>query len=505
MGGASRINRQPGLIAQLLRQSGVYGKSFGFFLVTGIALFGGIWLWSNTFLRAEDPALPLDPRLTGENSLVYNLTPVGELVFGATRQSPELFTTEGTYRYRLQVLDRPDQFISELYFVVQLPRAGTEQTVGHRAINNGGAATFSSELLDSQTLLFSAADIGSEAQLAIEFEIPKSFIERSALFSLREQLTAVPPIVWTLISIILPIISALLLLGIAVARVRRVVASKEEVAAPPSRLSPALVGILLNGRLTSRELAATLLDLARRGHLAIHHYTNNDYRFRRLNGNDKLEDFEQVLLEQIFGPAGERANVEEVSFSLAQEVFSKRVSQSFILAYRKINSLGFFYTNPLRLHRRYQLAGALLFVLGVCGFFGTLFLFTAVPSLLFFWIGMILSSLLVTYFSRSLPSRTIYGDRELSKWLAFARYLAAPERANYAAHSQEQYLAYLPYAIIFGVEVEWTQRFYELPFIQPTWYVAGNIATIDRFANTVFPIFGYLSHALALSTQPASR
>lgn len=505
MGGDTRIVKQPNWFFQLLGQIGLYRRSAGFFLIIGLALLGGGIFLQSSALRAENPVLPADPRLQSDSLLLYTLTKDGSLIFGKTKQSPEVFSTETTYRYRLQVVNRPTEFTSEIAAAVWLPESGTEETIGHRFINNGGALSTSSELIESRVIYFTALDVGTESQLAIEFEIPKNFIQRSALFALQERASELPSALWTSVSIALPALTILLLLVLVVARSRRVSPLKEEVTAPPSRLAPALVGILLRGRLTSRELAATLLDLARRGHLAIHHYSVDDYRFRRLESQEKLEDFEKVLLEQIFGPSANRASSDEVSFSLAQEVFSKRVSQSFILAYRKINALGFFYTNPLRLHRRYQYAGIFLFLLGVVGFFSNLFVFTAIPSLLFFWIGMILSAMFVTHFAKSLPSRTVFGDRELAKWLAFGRYLSSKAPANFASHSQEKYLSYLPYAIIFGVEVEWTQSFYELPFIQPNWYVAANIATIDQFANKVFPLFGYLSHILASSSQPAAR
>lgn len=505
MGGDSRIAKQPSWFIQLLGQIGLYRRSAGFFLLIGLALLGSGFYLQGSSLKAEDPTLPADPRLQSDSLLLYTLSKDGSLIFGKAKQSPEVFTTDSTYRYRLQVIDRPNEFTSEFTVAVWLPENGSEETVGHRFINNGGAASTSSELIESRVIYFEALDLGIESQLAIEFEIPKNFIQRSALFALQERVANLPSVLWTSVSIALPALTGLLLLILAVARTRKVSPLKEEVTAPPSRLAPALVGILLRGRLTSRELAATLLDLARRGHLAIHHYSADDYRFRRLESTEKLEDFEKVLLEQIFGPSASGTSSEEVSFSLAQEVFSKRVSQSFILAYRKINALGFFYTNPLRLHRRYQNAGIVLFLLGIAGFFANLFIFTAIPSLLFFWIGMVLSALLVMNFAKSLPSRTVFGDRELSKWLAFDRYLSSRAPANFASHSQEKYLTYLPYAIIFGVEVEWTQSFYELPFIQPSWYIAANIATIDQFANKVFPLFGYLSHILASSSQPAVR
>ncbi|MEK7171153.1 MAG: DUF2207 domain-containing protein, partial [Patescibacteria group bacterium] len=273
----------------------------------------------------------------------------------------------------------------------------------------------------------------------------------------------------------------------------------------PSRLTPAMLGILLNGRLSSRELAATLLDLARRGHLVIRQTARDDFRFSRRDSSDKLEKFEIQLLDQIFGPSSDKATFEEVSFALAQELFSKRVSEAFLVAYQQVNDLGFFYTNPLRLHRRYQAIGITLFAFGLTGFFANVFLFEGVRYLLLFWLGMMGSALLVTYFSRSLPSRTVYGDRELGRWLAFRNYLTGSELISYQAQSQDRFLAYLPYAVVLDCEVEWTRRFYDLPFAQPHWYVADGVHTIDEFANKLFPLFGYLSHALAISTQPASR
>lgn len=266
-----------------------------------------------------------------------------------------------------------------------------------------------------------------------------------------------------------------------------------------------MLGILLNGRLSSRELAATLLDLARRGHLVIRQVGRDDFRFTRHSASDHLEKFESQLLEQIFGPSSDKATSEEVSFALAQELFSKRVSEAFLSAYQQVNDLGFFYTNPLRLHRRYQVTGIALFTFGLIGFFANIFLFEADRYLLLFWLGMMASALLVTYLSRDLPSRTVYGDRELGRWMAFRNYLTNSEPVSYQAQTQDRFLTYLPYAVVLDCEVEWTRRFYDLPFAQPHWYVADGVHTIDEFANKLFPLFGYLSHALAISTQPATR
>lgn len=485
------------LFVSLIKQAGVYRRSLVFFIVIALLLYGGIAYQGNK-LNAD--ALP-----DTANALALTLGSDGNLYLNNSKVAAEIFPAETTYRFRYQVLNGTKAAIDTYIVTVALPRPGTEETVGHRLISNGAIESTFSTLSEPQLITYEATSVGVGAQLAIELEVPKAFVTRSAALAARESLAALPPSVWAITSIALPALAFLLLLLVAIGRVRRVEPLKEQLSSLPTRLPPAMLGILLRGRLSSRDLAATFINLADRGHIVIRQLNREDFRFRRQPGKDNLLDFEALLLEQIFGPSAERASSEEVTFSLAQEVFSKRVSESFMLAYKKMNDLGYFYTNPLKLHRRYQMAGLFLFVLGLIGFLINFSLFAEIRYSLLFWIAMMTCSLLVLFFSKGLPMRTVYGDRELARWLSFRRYLTSREPVNFAAQSQEQYLAYLPYAIILEAEVDWTKRFYDLPFAQPNWYIASNISTIDQFANSVFPLFGYLSHALSLSSQPIAQ
>jgi len=474
-----------------------------FLAIVAVGLVG----WQQGFLRADRV-----PTNTGNSTspsgydAVLTFTQDGALYSQNSKLQVDTIISNDLYRIRYQVVNNPGNFIDSLNIAVQLPKPIAENSVGHRLINNGGAATAESEVIDAQTVVYRATQIGPTSQLVLELEVPKSYLQRTALSALKERLLNWPPIVWTIISLALPLLTILVLLVVWLAKTRRVpLGPTKEINHPPSRLSPALLGILLHGRLSSRELASTLIDLARRGHLVIRQVGRDDFRFSRHQSSDHLEGFETELLSQIFGPTSDRATSEEISFALAQELFSKRVSQAFLSAYQRINDLGFFYTNPLRLHRRYQTIGLTLFALGIVGFFANVFLFESQRYFLLFWLGMIGSALLITYLSKSLPMRTIYGDRELGRWLAFRNFMTSGQSVGYQAQSQDNYLTYLPYAVVLDCEVEWTRRFYDLPFAQPHWYVAGGVSTIDEFANKIFPLFGYLSHALALSTQPASR
>lgn len=487
-----------GVLSQLFGSIGLRGRSLSFFLVIALLGVGGFYIVRHP-LSAAGPVNP------SANQIDMTLNPNGNLYLGSVRLPAEVFTGNSTYRYRYQVINQPQDFIDTLTIDLTLPQPATTQQISYRLISNGGAGSATAVLINPTTVEYIATGISTQSQLSIEIEVPRAFVTQSFLFKTQQQLANLPTIDWLGVSIGLPALAVLILLIVGFGRIRHIEPASAEVNQLPSRLPPAILGILWRGRLTNRELAATLLDLARRGHLVIRQVSERDFRFRRLDGGDELNDYEAELLTQIFGPSSDQTNTEEISLALAQEVFSKRVSQSFILAYKKISDLGYFYTNPLALHRRYQISGIVLFVVGAAGFAINLFLITSVQYSLFFWAGMMAAALAITYFARGLPVRTIYGDREVSKWLAFRRYLTAKEPINYVAHSQEQFLAFLPYAVVFEVEREWTSRFYDMPFVQPSWYVAPNISTIDDFANQIFPLFGYLSHALALTAQPASQ
>lgn len=484
----------------LLKQTGIYKRSLGFFLIVGGLLFGGYYL-ERAGLQADEPP----QNQAGLYDLEVDLSASGQMYAGKTKLDAEVIAEDKVYRYRYQLLNRPKNFIDSLTVAVYLPRPATAETVSHRLVNNGGASIAESELINNRTVVYRAKQITPQAQLVIELEIPRSFVRQSATLKLREKISQLPLGVWTGVSIALPILTGLILLLLSAARTRRITLPRSDQSAPPSSLPPAVLGILLRGRLTNRELASTLIDLARRGHLVIRQLSGQDFRFSCRKTKDRLEDFEKELLSQLFGPLGGQISSEEIEVSLNSELFSHQVSRAFVLAYKRIHQLGYFYLNPLILHRRYQVAGIVLFVIALSGFFINLTVINGFRYLLIFWIGMILASLMITRSARSLPVRSAKGDRELGVWLKFGEYLSDPEPMNYQAQSQEGYLAYLPYAIVLGLEAEWTNRFYHLPFAKPSWYISSTATTVDEFANQIFPLFGYLSHLLVLSSQPAAR
>ena len=491
------------LLLGLLRQIGLYSRSASFFALVFILIFGGWQLFGRGTLKADEFTDLSPTSEEGGYTLILDLAANGQLYSGNRQLKTETITGD-QYHLRYQLIENPPKLIELLTVAVRLPHPVSEGQVGHRLISNGGALEATSELLDRQTIVYRASQVGPEAQLVLELEVPKSMIQVSLLAKIEQLAYRWGPNVWLGISAAVLGLAGVILMLLTFSR-RRLPLGVSESSNPPSRLKPALVGVLLNGRLTSRDLAATLVDLARRGHLIIREISPADWRFSRAESSDKLEEFERLMLDQIFPPTSSRIGGEEISLRLAAELFNERISRAFVLAYQQIGQYGFFMANPLVIHRRYQTIGIFFFLIGLIGFLGNLIIFSDFPYSLLMWLAVIIVGLWTANLARKLPARTVEGDRELANWLSFAHYLVQNEPVNYRAQSQELYLAYLPYAIVFNGEVEWTKRFYDLPFSQPQWYLAARVTTVDEFANRIFPLFGHLAQMLSSSTQPASR
>ena len=102
-----------------------------------------------------------------------------------------------------------------------------------------------------------------------------------------------------------------------------------------------------------------------------------------------------------------------------------------------------------------------------------------------------------------MPRLTEKGIEEKWKWLGFKEYLHTAERFRLGAETTETFSKYLPYAIVFGVEKEWAERFADLPYQQPNWYApavvhgggmptssfSGLASSISSFSSSISEAF----------------
>src|SRR5512143_841079 len=71
----------------------------------------------------------------------------------------------------------------------------------------------------------------------------------------------------------------------------------------------------------------------------------------------------------------------------------------------------------------------------------------------------------------SKPRITQQGETEKNKVRAFKHYLENLQKYTEVAKAKDQFEKYLPYAIAFGLEKSWVERFAEVDTPAPDWYI----------------------------------
>ena len=276
---------------------------------------------------------------------------------------------------------------------------------------------------------------------------------------------------------------------------------------PPEDLRPGQVGVLIDERVDPVDIAATIVDLAVRGHLRIVELTEKklwrsktDWRLERLAGGGALAAYEQRLLDGLFED-GDQVEVSDLKGTFATHY---KAVQS--LLYLDAKDQGWFPRRPDHV-RNAWLAIGLVALFGGLALFVLAMMFTtwaaavaAVPIL----------GLLLTVAHRWMPHRTAKGSRALDKVLGFRRFIENAEagRAEYAEH-QNLFVPYLPYAVVFGAVDKWASTFATLGAAAATtgvgaWYVGGYPGSFDaaRFSSGLSDFSGVVGSSLP--TAPAS-
>ncbi len=302
------------------------------------------------------------------------------------------------------------------------------------------------------------------------------------------------------------------------------------VSEPPSDLSPALVGALIDERVDTKEVIATIVDLAKRGYLEmVDEREGKAFKkplttFKRKKSFDDLGGFEKKTAESLF----ELGSADEVTTAQLKNHFFSKVPPIVSQIYNAVASEGLFYKNPKKARSRWVgygfLVGAVLAVL-------TFVLSGAeINGWGLFLAGSIVSTLVVWGFAGYMPQRTPKGAQEQKKWQAFRNYLEDLGRFTDMDTAKEKYEKYLPYAIAFGVEKQWTRRFEDVTVPAPQWYhppviiyglphtgpIGGGIGggaagggvgggfSLDTLSDSLFTSLGNISNVLTSAPSSSS-
>ncbi|WP_419948241.1 DUF2207 domain-containing protein [Candidatus Palauibacter sp.] len=243
---------------------------------------------------------------------------------------------------------------------------------------------------------------------------------------------------------------------------------------PPARLTPAEAGVIIDNRADLRDITATLVDLAVRGHLTIEEVEeqrlpgllgDKDYVFRRAGADGgTLAPHESALLEAVFD--GRRTR----RLSELKDRFYKELPRLKSQLLEALIEHGVYSESPARVAGKYVGLG---FFVGIAIFFGGQL---AEHALRLAPLAVILaatfSGLIIIGFGCFMPARTKRGTELLRQVKGFEEFLTRVEGDRYRRMitGPEMFETYLPYAMALGVAGQWARAFEDMYREPPDWY-----------------------------------
>ena len=279
---------------------------------------------------------------------------------------------------------------------------------------------------------------------------------------------------------------------------------------PPDSLTPAESGTLMDNAADMRDITATVVDLAVRGHLKIEEReesallgltTKREYVFHRVEppeGARPLEAHEAKVRNGIL--EGGRA---EVKLSELEDEFYRHLSGIRDSIFDRLVARGLYRSRPDGVKSRWlAIAVVLVLVMIALGIAAAAKLdLTPVPVV----IGAGLSGLIVAAFGRVMPARTVAGARTLERVLGFEEFLRRVEgdRLERVVKTPPLFERFLPFAMAFGVERKWAQAFQGILREPPRWYVGSNAGNFDmgRFSSRLADLSSRTGSTMASSPR----
>ncbi len=268
--------------------------------------------------------------------------------------------------------------------------------------------------------------------------------------------------------------------------------------APPQQMRPAELGLILDQSADPKDVTATIVDLAVRGHLTISEEPGEkDWTLTPKDGDRTgLMPYETTILDGLFtgrakiklsglkgkfGPTLKRAESEMYSDAMARKLFTSR---------------------PDRARLAWGCLGAGIVLAG--------FTLTVILGLAFGWglvgLAVVIAGIVLAATFPFMPQRSAAGRDLMQHTLGFRLYMTTAEkyRQQFAAKA-EIFTQLLPYAIVFGCVSMWARAFEGIDTsATSSWYVGAAPFQAALLANNLQALNTSISSAITF-VPPSSR
>ncbi len=236
----------------------------------------------------------------------------------------------------------------------------------------------------------------------------------------------------------------------------------EYITEPPSSLSPAIAGTLIDEKADMRDIISTIIDLAARGYLTITEEKKNHIFTNTGKDSGGLRPFEKQFLKDIFRGKQDR------SLTDLRYKFANKLPRLRTMLYQELVDNEFVSQSPETVRNRYTALGWVVIVGSGVLFF---ILPAIAPSAVCISVALGISGVGLLISARAMPAKTAKGAEEAAKWEAFKNYLQRIEEYDDLEQAGDIFETYLGYATAFGLERSWIRKFSHISSTPPPpWY-----------------------------------
>ncbi len=284
---------------------------------------------------------------------------------------------------------------------------------------------------------------------------------------------------------------------------------------PPKNLSPAEVGLLNDYSVDSRDLTATLIDLAVRGYIRIHDnetktlgvFKNRTFALELINEKTaSLKHHEKSLLQAIFKQMV-KGTSQDISAINRTEMYAAVTSIKSRMKNTLTKEHGLIEESPAR---------AKFIVWGVV--IMAFILFVPMASAGWGWAtGTVVAGIVALVSAIFMTRRSHAGVEVYEKIRGLKLYMDTAEKDRLRmmqsvdrpfaepSHTVELFEKLLPYAVALGVEKSWARQFENIYHEPPGWY-SGNYTTFNTvlFTNSLASGVGAFNSNFSASTHSSS-
>lgn len=250
---------------------------------------------------------------------------------------------------------------------------------------------------------------------------------------------------------------------------------------PPKNTSPYMVGSIIDEKVDKQDVVGTIIDLAYRGYIKIKEIKKDkNYELTKLGGkpNDPgLNSIEQRIFDALFTD-GDVVETQDLGKTFPMDYLKIQSS-----IYKEMVSEGYFNRSPVTTIGIYVSIGIVLLVLGgVCLILFSIVLIYLLGIITVFTPGLVLiaAGIAFLFAAKFMPAKTAKGSKLYADILGFKMYMNTAEKYTVQKLEPENFVKFLSFAIVFGIEKAWAKKFEGIYKGSPEWF-EGSGGIYDAF------------------------